>query len=183
MAATQEPSAHPPVAKPESDAVPREWLEIFAIILFTCVTARLLAAASAIASFVAVPLALLYLSASCPSNDSFDARRELKRVLRGDALPENHPDKPKGFFSKVVSNVSAAIETTAATGLGYTVEMIDVVGVFRVAIVRSPTLKKDYYWLGAINRWRFLYEREHPSEAVQEGRRQRLAPVRPIRRR
>ena len=43
-----------------------------------------------------LPLAYLYGVQTCPDPDSFAAKRELKRVLRGANLPEDHPARPRG---------------------------------------------------------------------------------------
>jgi hypothetical protein len=59
------------------------------------VATRILTAVSRLATALAAPLAGLYLMSTCPSDESFDGKRELKRVLRGENLPEDHPDKPK----------------------------------------------------------------------------------------
>ncbi|KAL7461145.1 hypothetical protein ACHAXS_001572 [Conticribra weissflogii] len=64
-------------------------------LLAAVVFARLLAVVSAVATALAAPLTGFYLMSTCPTAESFDAKRELKRVLRGDNLPEDHPDKPK----------------------------------------------------------------------------------------
>ena len=52
------------------------------------------------------------------------AKKELKRVLRGEHLPENHVDKPKGFFDQALSRINATVTTELATGLGYEVSMM-----------------------------------------------------------
>jgi hypothetical protein len=44
---------------------------------------------------LAFPIAYLYMVQNCPSVESFDAKRELKRILRGAHLPEDDPNKPK----------------------------------------------------------------------------------------
>ena len=37
------------------------------------------------------PLTYVYLLQTCPSVESFEAKKELKRVLRGKHLPDDHP--------------------------------------------------------------------------------------------
>ena len=59
---------------------------------------------------------------NCPANDTFDAKKELKRVLRGQHLPEGHQDKPAGdWLSRTVARVTASVAAEAATALGYEV--------------------------------------------------------------
>jgi hypothetical protein len=75
-------------------------------------------------SLLLVPCLYFYALQTCPSEASFDAKKELRRILRGHHLPENHPDKPKNFFDKTIARVSAAVTTELATGLGYEVSMM-----------------------------------------------------------
>ena len=44
---------------------------------------------------LALPVAFMYALQTCPAEASFDAKKELKRVMRGHHLPEDHPDKPR----------------------------------------------------------------------------------------
>jgi hypothetical protein len=52
-------------------------------ILGTFVAGRCLAVVSRLATVLAAPVAGFYLMTTCPTNESFDAKKELKRVLRG----------------------------------------------------------------------------------------------------
>lgn len=67
-----------------SDApVPSEISTIALTILGTFVAGRCLAVVSRLATVLAAPVAGFYLMTTCPTNESFDAKKELKRVLRG----------------------------------------------------------------------------------------------------
>ena len=67
-----------------SDApVPSEISTIALTILGTFVAGRALAVVSRLATVLATPVAGFYLLTTCPTNESFDAKKELKRVLRG----------------------------------------------------------------------------------------------------
>jgi hypothetical protein len=44
---------------------------------------------------LAFPVVYLYLVQNCPKMESFNAKKELKRVLRGVHLAEDDPNKPK----------------------------------------------------------------------------------------
>ena len=114
---------------------------------------------------LALPIMYLYLVQNCPSDASFDAKKELKRVMRGHHLPEDHPDKPKGFFSETLARVSAAVTAEVATGLGYEITMISMAGAVKVACVRVPAAKMDYYWAGLVGRWYFVYSNELTDDA------------------
>eukprot|EP00540_Astrosyne_radiata_P008618 CAMPEP_0116838014 /NCGR_PEP_ID=MMETSP0418-20121206/8976_1 /TAXON_ID=1158023 /ORGANISM="Astrosyne radiata, Strain 13vi08-1A" /LENGTH=233 /DNA_ID=CAMNT_0004467967 /DNA_START=137 /DNA_END=838 /DNA_ORIENTATION=+ len=70
-----------------------------------------------------LPIVYLYAVQSCPSQESFEPKRELKRILRGHHLPEDHPDKPKGWWNETVARVTASVSTELATGFGYEVSM------------------------------------------------------------
>ena len=59
---------------------------------------RLLLSNGAMLYLILLPLVYFYGLQTCPTVESFDAKKELKRVLRGHHLPEDHPNKPKGFF-------------------------------------------------------------------------------------
>jgi hypothetical protein len=49
---------------------------------------------------LAFPIVYLYLVQNCPKPETFNAKKELKRVLRGAHLSEDNPNKPKvSYFS------------------------------------------------------------------------------------
>lgn len=114
---------------------------------------------------LALPILYLYLVQNCPSDASFDAKKELKRVMRGHHLPDDHPDKPKGFFSETLARVAATVTAEVATGLGYEITMISMAGAVKVACVRVPAAKMDYYWAGLANRWYYVYSNELTDDA------------------
>ena len=110
---------------------------------------------------LAFPLAYLYGVQTCPTNASFDAKKELKRVMRGHQLPEDHPDKPKGWLAENLARVAATVTTELATGLsGYEVEMWDVAGAAKVATVRVASINAECVWIGWFGRWTYVYQRE-----------------------
>eukprot|EP00567_Pseudictyota_dubia_P011234 CAMPEP_0197437820 /NCGR_PEP_ID=MMETSP1175-20131217/4969_1 /TAXON_ID=1003142 /ORGANISM="Triceratium dubium, Strain CCMP147" /LENGTH=310 /DNA_ID=CAMNT_0042967435 /DNA_START=92 /DNA_END=1024 /DNA_ORIENTATION=+ len=113
---------------------------------------------------VFLPLAFLYAIQTCPSNESFDAKKELKRVMRGEKLPENHPEKPKDWLSKSIARVTASIGTELATSLGYEVCLNNIYGAFIVATVRVPSTELDFYWIGAFGKWHYLMQRPMPAD-------------------
>eukprot|EP00804_Cyclotella_cryptica_P010546 CCRYP_016321-RA/>CCRYP_016321-RA protein AED:0.44 eAED:0.44 QI:185/1/1/1/1/1/3/421/180 len=145
-----------------------EIVSIGITLIGSMIATRILATVSRLATAVAAPLAGLYLMTTCPSNDSFDAKRELKRVLRGENLPEDHPDKPKNFLQKTIAKVNATIQAETDAFVGCKVEIVDLMGLLKIASILSPTSNKYYYWLGAVNKWRYLMTRDVP---VQESKR------------
>ena len=68
---------------------------IVVTIIVSIICSRILGHFDRIAPALAAPAAALYLMSTCPRDESFDAMREFKRVLRGDRLYDDHPDKPK----------------------------------------------------------------------------------------
>ena len=121
---------------------------------------RFLLNAALLLYVLALPVLYFYLVQNCPSDESFDAKKELKRVMRGHHLPEDHPDKPKGFLSETLARLSATVTAEVATGLGYEITMISMAGAAKVACVRVPAAKMDYYWAGLAGRWYYVYSNE-----------------------
>lgn len=114
---------------------------------------------------LAFPLVYLYLVQKCPNMESFDAKKEIKRVLRGYHLPDDDPNKPKGFLSETIARIGATITTELATGTGYEIQIYPLAGAAHVAAVRVPSAKMDCYWVGAVGRWFYVYSREMPDDA------------------
>ena len=117
--------------------------------------------AAAILYILALPVLYLYLVQTVPSDESFEAKKQLKRVMRGHHLPDDHPDKPKGFLSETLARLTATVTAEVATGLaGYEVTLISLAGAAKVVCVRVPAAQMDYYWVGAVGRWVYVYNME-----------------------
>jgi len=135
----------------------QEILKFAAYILVAMVAFRIVFDAMYVVYILIFPLAYVYAVFHCPSPQSFDVKKELKRVLRGHHLPDDHPDKPSGFLSETFARINASVQTEMATGMGYEVTMIQMAGAAYLACVRVPSYKTDFYFLGAIDRWYYLY--------------------------
>ncbi len=109
-------------------------------------------------AFLLLPLLYFYASSNCPSTDSFDAKKELKRVMRGAHLPEEQ--QPRSWVEKNLSRLAASISTELATSLGYEVRLTDYFGIARVSAVKVPVAGCEYYWIGIFNRWQYVGARE-----------------------
>lgn len=110
---------------------------------------------------VVLPLIILYAMSTCPKNDSFDAKKELKRVLRGHHLPENHPNKPKDdWLSNTIARVTASVATELATSLGYELSFISLFGGCTLTTVIVPSVKQEFFWIGIFEKWHYVYKRE-----------------------
>lgn len=108
---------------------------LYAILAATIL--RMISQAMLTLSLLLVPCVYLYALSTCPSEESFDAKKELRRILRGHHLPENHPEKPKSWLDKTIKRVSAAVTTELATGLGYEVSMM-------VSKLRRNKMESDF---------------------------------------
>mmetsp|Transcript_11360 Transcript_11360/g.27225 ORF Transcript_11360/g.27225 Transcript_11360/m.27225 type:complete len:323 (+) Transcript_11360:271-1239(+) len=107
--------------------------------------------------FLILPGLYVYGLQTCPSNESFDAKKEVKRVLRGHHLPDDHPQKPKrgNFLEEWTARITASVATEvgAAAG-GYTTEIAPLVGgVAKHASVTLPTLGLTCEWIGCNDTW------------------------------
>jgi len=98
-----------------------------------------------------------YLHQTCPSDDSFDAKRELKRVLRGHHLADNDPNKPKGFFRKRMARLGATLQTEIHTAMGqqHATTISPIATIAKVARIRVQQSNREYTWIGIANRWIF----------------------------
>ncbi|KAL3942102.1 MAG: hypothetical protein SGBAC_003639 [Bacillariaceae sp.] len=132
------------------------------VILAAIVIRSLIAVLSSFAVLV-LPLLYFYLVSCCPAPDSFEGRKELKRVLRGKHLPQDHPDKPKSSLEKLAAKVTASVTTELATLPGYTTEMTPFFKPSPAAILACmtvPTVNVQYYWVGANGKWFFVFSKE-----------------------
>ena len=109
-------------------------------------------------AFLLLPLLYFYASSNCPSSESFDAKKELKRVMRGAHLPEQQ--QPKGWLEQKLNRLAASVSTELATSLGYEVRMTDYFGVARMSAVKVPVVGCEFYWIGIVNRWQYIGQRE-----------------------
>eukprot|EP00816_Leptocylindrus_hargravesii_P001896 CAMPEP_0196812208 /NCGR_PEP_ID=MMETSP1362-20130617/22383_1 /TAXON_ID=163516 /ORGANISM="Leptocylindrus danicus, Strain CCMP1856" /LENGTH=363 /DNA_ID=CAMNT_0042187719 /DNA_START=35 /DNA_END=1126 /DNA_ORIENTATION=- len=129
-------------------------LTIAATLVFKAIIALLFS----FAMTLLLPLAIV-LYCTCPSNASFEAKKELKRVLRGHHLPEDHPEKPKTWLEKSVAKIAASVTTELATVAGYEVSMWSLAGCMTVARVTVPSVQKELFWVGVCNGWFYVLQR------------------------
>lgn len=120
---------------------------------------------AALASFLIFFIPLFFFAKStCPPDDSFDAKKELKRVLRGVHLPDDDPRKPKSWLEKTVSRVTASVATELATGLGYELSLLHLGGLATVATVKVDVANVECFWIGAFNKWFYIRQRNLNAE-------------------
>lgn len=109
--------------------------------------------------FMVFPLIVLYSMQNPTTNESFDAKKELKRVLRGAHLPENDPNKPKDWLSEQFARAKASVATEVATSLGHEVSFINVAGVVTFATVTVTVMEMEFYWIGIFGKWKYVFQR------------------------
>lgn len=125
-------------------------------------------AASAAVYLSLLPIAFVYGIQTCPPASSFDAKRQLRSVLRGDSLPPDHPDKPKGgMLAQFLADAKATITSELATLPGYEVTITNLAGAALFATVTMPTADLECCWLGCNHRWYYWGSRTL-SEANQD---------------
>jgi len=98
--------------------------------------------------------ALFIMKTASPPPDEFDVKKELKRVLRGHHLPEDHPEKPKNWLQKQVNRVAASVTSEVALGIGgHQTREYDVLGIVKFVHVEVFAAEMDCYWVGAFGKW------------------------------
>ena len=146
---------------------PSEISTIALSLLGTFVAARCLAVVSKLATALAAPIAGFYLMTTCPINESFDAKKELKRVLRGYYKSDTDPSKPKNFLEKALAKVNATVEAEAAAFAGCNVEIIDLMGLAKIASINNSITQTSYFFLGAVNKWRYIMAKDFPGKETK----------------
>jgi len=127
---------------------------------------RIISSSTFVFKAVVLPIGILYGMMTCPANDTFDPKKELKRVLRGQHLPEGHQDKPPDdWFSRTVARVTASVVAEASTAFGYEVSFTSFGGAFTLSTVLVPTLNMELYWIGAFGSWRYIMKRKTQIES------------------
>jgi hypothetical protein len=135
--------------------------------MFIAAMIKILASALFGLSVLLIP-AFIYANQTVPTNESFDAKKELKRVLRGYHLAEDDPRKPKGWLEQTIAKVQATVTTEVSTSFGYELEMINLMNFATLACTRVPAAKVDCYWVGAFGKWRYLTLRSIPEREKED---------------
>ena len=128
------------------------------------------AIAASITLYIAlIPLVYLYGVQTCPPASSFDAKQQLRTVLSGENLPDDHPEHTKsGTFAGLFAQAKAAITTELATLPGYTVDIATLGGAACFATVTMPTADRECYWVGCNHRW-YYWGTKKLSETATAG--------------
>lgn len=127
-------------------------------------------AASITVYLALLPLAFAYGVQTCPPASSFDAKHQLRSVLRGDSLPPDHPNKPKGgMLEQLWADAKATITSELATLPGYEVTITSLAGAAMLATVKMPTADLECCWLGCNHRWYYWGSRRLSESQEQEN--------------
>ncbi len=138
-----------------SDANNEILIQYFVIALGILLALKIIYSALNVLAIFLVPVLYLYAAANCPTNNTFDAKKELKRVMRGAHLPEEQ--KPKGFLEQGFSRLAASVTTELATSLGYEVSLTDMLGAAKLACVKVPVANAEFYWIGIFGKNYFIF--------------------------
>ncbi|KAL7544227.1 hypothetical protein ACHAWF_007609, partial [Thalassiosira exigua] len=156
------PAASPAAPAPISDEENQLLLQYGMMVVGALIALKVVLAAANVLALLLVPALYLYVAAHCPGNGSFDAKRELKRVMRGAHLPEEA--QPKGFFEQGLNRIAASVTAELATSLGYEVRISDFAGAAKMAAVKVPVAGAEFYWIGVIGKWRYCGQRDIPGQ-------------------
>ena len=120
-------------------------------------------------SIVILPTLYTYLYYTCPKDESFDVKKELKRVLRGYHLSDDHPDKPKGYLESAMARAVASVTVESTILTGYKLELTSYRGAFTVAKVKLPSKEMEVYWIGIAHQWHHVYTRNLGENAKKSN--------------
>lgn len=117
---------------------------------------------------LAVGLLLGFLHRDCPSDESFDSKRQLKRVLRGHHLADDDPRKPKGFWKQNLARLGASLATELPNAIGQHQVTIHPIGtIAKVARIRVQTANQEYTWIGLAGRWVYFQASDIAEESCE----------------
>jgi hypothetical protein len=124
---------------------------------------------SSLLFYVAVlgmPFLFTYLYQTCPPQATFDSKERLKMVLQGSHLPDDHPDKPKGYVQQFLSSTRASVTAELSSFMGSTqtqfTPLLGGVAVLVTVTIPKPqqgdeTKKDDVHgWIGIRNEWYYI---------------------------
>ena len=150
---------------PESSSDNDLLLLVIGVVLAAVVVSSILSHVGVLAVFAL--LLGIGLWRTIPTEESFDARKELKRVKRGKHLPDGHRDKPKSWAEKKLKNIQTAVTTGLTEAVnGYDVKF-ESLGICKLAIVRDLTTGEVCCWAGVLGKWRFELGQKLLGLAVQ----------------
>ena len=139
---------------------PQEMLKLAVMLIGALTILKTLASAFWQIALGSFPALFLYLRHTCPTNESFDKRKELKRVLRGHHLAEDHPNKPKGYLESIMAKATASVTAETAVLAGTEVQLTSYQGACVMVEMKVPTINVTFYWIGIAGSWRYLFSRQ-----------------------
>ena len=112
---------------------------------------------------ILLPL-FISLRLTIPDLESFDVKKELKRVLRKEQLPASHPDKPRGWLEKVITKGMASVTGELLSGAGYEQKWTTFAGCWHIQEVELYATKSTCKWIGVFNKWYFLGQSDNDND-------------------
>jgi hypothetical protein len=151
---------------PEGDFTPQKLLPWVALgMVFLVVMAWIVGSFMTLfILIIAVALLLWYLHQQCPSDDSFDAKRLLKRVKRGHHLADDDPEKPRGFLRENLGRLKASVSVETSR---LTRTITPIATVAKIARVRVPEKREEHIWVGVAGRWIYYGAHELEEESYE----------------
>ena len=133
------------------------------MLVILCISIALLAfiqSTIGIGTFLASFLAIGFIMSIYTPKEKFDTRKELKRVCRGEGLPEETKEK-KTWIGKAVDRAVASVagEVVAAVGIKKHTETNYIA--FKIIVIELNDIAVDsennmYIWIGAFGKYHFL---------------------------
>jgi hypothetical protein len=145
---------------PEDRIVVESYIKYALIAVGGAIVLSILSSWGGLLFFLLIPLLYAYAVSSCPPLDSFDAKKELKRVLRGYHLPENDRNKPKGLLEEWAARITASVTAEVATLPGYEIDMMSLAGAALWTTVIVPSVNLQCYWVGMNHKWYYIGSKE-----------------------
>ena len=164
-----------PVANPFaglSEEERQKYIKYATIGVGSCVACKILAdvLGEGLLFLLVLPGIYAYGLQTCPANSTFDAKKEVKRVLRGHHLPDDHPAKPRkgNFLEEWTAKISASVATeVSAVAGGYSTDIAPLLGgCAKHASVTLPTLGLTCEWIGFNDTW--YHYRTYTPESQQQ---------------
>ena len=81
--------------------------------------------------------------------------------------PDTDPSKPKNFLEKAMAKVNATVEAEAAAIAGCNVEIIDLLGLVKIAAINNSVSQTSYFFLGAVHKWRYIMSKNFPGKETK----------------
>ncbi len=104
---------------------------------------------------LALIVLMFALAITLPPTESFDAKRELKRVIRDERTVDNVTEKP-GFFERAFRRAEASVTGEILSIAGYKVSIDTYYNLINLSKVTYSATNSTCIWVGCFNKWYFI---------------------------